>query len=506
MLSKGFISIDSIISNKYTIFFFFFVYSLILLFFYSGFSPLYSFNFWSDINVYYTIGKGIFFGKVPYADLFDHKGPIIFFIYSIGYIMSPNSFLGMYVLQTFFLSISLICIYLISNFFLVRYISLFVSSFFPFFFFFFSFIGGSAEEFILPLMFISLYFFIKYFHSNKPIHRPLIMFLHGILIGAVFLIKANLIIFWFFPICIVLYFQLRYKTTFFFKNLLSLISGFFLVFFSISFYFIYNNAFVEFINAYFILNIKYSSIPYTGIKNYVLGLLYNAFVFFSLNKISFLLSLFGVMYFTFSNVLTKNKMIRTSIILTFLSTLFILLTAPIIMQYYYIISCVFIPLGIISVCKLLSNYEIFRMKYLYYSLCFCSFLLIVYTWNFSISPFNYKGGDIFDQDKIVVNTLADKITESDDRSLMCIGLDLGVDVFTKSHTLPTINYFFTPNVVIGKAQHIYDTQKKYIKNQEVNFIIVREGYRNMFFFEEALNEFYVPIFDSNKYILFKKKR
>ena len=34
-----------------------------------------------DITTYATIGQGILDGKVPYRDLWDHKPPLIFFIY-----------------------------------------------------------------------------------------------------------------------------------------------------------------------------------------------------------------------------------------------------------------------------------------------------------------------------------------------------------------------------------------------------------------------------------------
>ncbi|MFR8175686.1 MAG: hypothetical protein ACLVB5_00440 [Christensenellales bacterium] len=37
-------------------------------------SPLYAANFWTDTNIYFTIGRGMTRGLMPYRDLFDHKG------------------------------------------------------------------------------------------------------------------------------------------------------------------------------------------------------------------------------------------------------------------------------------------------------------------------------------------------------------------------------------------------------------------------------------------------
>ena len=36
-------------------------------------SPLYPLNDWVDVNIYRTIGSGMFRGLVPYRDLFDQK-------------------------------------------------------------------------------------------------------------------------------------------------------------------------------------------------------------------------------------------------------------------------------------------------------------------------------------------------------------------------------------------------------------------------------------------------
>ena len=45
------------------------------------FSPLYKLNPWSDANIYLTIGRSILSGVKAYTDLFDHKGPILYFIF-----------------------------------------------------------------------------------------------------------------------------------------------------------------------------------------------------------------------------------------------------------------------------------------------------------------------------------------------------------------------------------------------------------------------------------------
>ena len=71
----------------------------VLLLFCSGTSPLYNGHDWTDANTYLTMGRGLLHGVVPYRDLFDHKGPLLYFVYALGALLSPSGFFGIYLLQ-----------------------------------------------------------------------------------------------------------------------------------------------------------------------------------------------------------------------------------------------------------------------------------------------------------------------------------------------------------------------------------------------------------------------
>ena len=52
-----------------------------VFFFLFGFnSPIYTFNSDIDYNWFMTMGHGLVAGKIPYRDLFEQKGPIIYFV------------------------------------------------------------------------------------------------------------------------------------------------------------------------------------------------------------------------------------------------------------------------------------------------------------------------------------------------------------------------------------------------------------------------------------------
>ena len=62
-------------------------------------SPLYATNFWTDTNIYFTIGRGMRQGLMPYTDLFDHKGPLLYVLYALGALVSDTSFFGVFLLE-----------------------------------------------------------------------------------------------------------------------------------------------------------------------------------------------------------------------------------------------------------------------------------------------------------------------------------------------------------------------------------------------------------------------
>ncbi len=69
------------------------------LLFSSKSSPLYPMNDWVDVNCFYTMGKSLLAGLVPYRDLYEQKGPVLYFVYAIVSLFSPGSFFGVWLLE-----------------------------------------------------------------------------------------------------------------------------------------------------------------------------------------------------------------------------------------------------------------------------------------------------------------------------------------------------------------------------------------------------------------------
>ena len=76
---------------------------IFLAFFSVSTSFLYDYPKSIDSHVYQVIGKLWNEGYLPYVDVWDHKGPVIYFINAIGYALTGNKY-GVFIIQLFFFS------------------------------------------------------------------------------------------------------------------------------------------------------------------------------------------------------------------------------------------------------------------------------------------------------------------------------------------------------------------------------------------------------------------
>ena len=79
------------------------LFSLFLSFLFLGLcsksSPLYPMNDWLDVNCFFTVGKSMLHGIIPYRDLYEQKGPILYAIYALAALISEDSFVSAYILD-----------------------------------------------------------------------------------------------------------------------------------------------------------------------------------------------------------------------------------------------------------------------------------------------------------------------------------------------------------------------------------------------------------------------
>lgn len=164
----------------------------IVLYYCSECSPLYLTNFWTDANVYFTIGRGMREGMVPYLDLYDHKGPIIYFLHMLAAYINPSSFIGMWFIEIIAAFIFFYGSYKLLNIFCKKYVLIYIPLLALFIYCSNTFAAGdSAEELCLPILAYCFFVGIKAL-KNKTLPDKLEAILLGLGATYVFWLKFTM--------------------------------------------------------------------------------------------------------------------------------------------------------------------------------------------------------------------------------------------------------------------------------------------------------------------------
>lgn len=492
------------IAQEKNIFIVLFIYAFLLIFFCSKMSPLYPINEWSDINLYFNIGKAIIDGKVPYTEAFDHKGPLIFFIYGIGALISDSSFFGMYLIESVGWAIMIFFAYLTARLYVDKIYAFIVALIFPVLMLSHTSQGGSAEEFIAIAQVVSLYFFIRYFKDDIPIHKPKYMLIHGLMSSIALLIKINLVIFWFFPLLAVFVdLALKKEYKYLVQNMAAYILGVLAVTLPVCIYFIANGALTEAWNIYIILNKNYAVIGSLGetIENIAVRF----YIWIRFETFEFLIILVGAIYFPVRYI--GNKWGRIGLILSFIVLFAAIFSSPKYVFYYSIPYYIYALPGCIVLCRFIS---ISATKTAYV----LSFVLILALGIKQRDFFGMQISELIRSEKPVgvAFQFGEIIKKEKEPTLLNLGLDEGNAVFTVANLMPTVKYFISPNLLYDSYPTMRDEQTRYIENREIQFIILAQKAMNYDYFYElpALNENYTivdsyPASDHQLYYLYKRK-
>lgn len=156
-------------------------------------SPLYPMNDWVDANCYMTVGRAMTEGILPYRDLFEHKGPLLYMLHAAAAMLSDSSFAGVFLFEVaaciWFLSLSgRLLRHFTGNSMLwaIPFIAMTVYGSYTFCH------GDSAEEFCLPLILCAFITGLEAAENKAPLSGRK-AFIMGILAGIIFWMKFNLL-------------------------------------------------------------------------------------------------------------------------------------------------------------------------------------------------------------------------------------------------------------------------------------------------------------------------
>lgn len=215
-----------------------------------------------DSAIFQIVGKHWAEGVIPYQQLFDHKGPLIFFINAIGYRIYPHY--GLIPLQVISLTLTLFLFFRAARLWMSRFGALFSTGVSLLYIARTFTEGNMTEEYSLPFLAVAVYLFSKWYHKQQQaptfFHSASYAFGYGICFAGLLMLRvtnAALLCGFVFVITLGLLLQKQWKTLL--QNAGAFLGGFFLFFGPFALYFAAHGALYDMLYGTIFYNISYSS-------------------------------------------------------------------------------------------------------------------------------------------------------------------------------------------------------------------------------------------------------
>lgn len=452
------------------------VYSFFIMLFFTQSSPFFVLNLWVDANAFLTVGKGMVNGVVPYRDLFEQKGPLLYGLHALAYMISNKSFFGVYILEAAAMFVNLLFAFKISKLYLKWMPAVIVALFFPLLILnqsAFAF-GDSAEEFSIPFLLAFLYMLLKHLNylSDSPFKWSVYL-INGILIGCVFWIKFTLVGAWVgFYLAVLLICITKNRWRELVSAIVFTFAGLAVATIPWLLYFGIHHALKILIEVYFKFNLTtYSS------QTSITGKLINSAVIFgeafSSNLESRVMIIIGLLDFMFTGKYLRNKNEKW---LLFSSAVFLIWGVYFggrEYSYYYLMVTPLGLLGLIAIAHYLQQSLGSRLDVLPKSRWFTLTIIALSAFYLCFSyNSNIKFSKFFNKDPLPQQTFA-QIMDKEPHPTMLNYSALDGGFYLLSGIVPNVRYFEAQNIDYTLFPENMDEQNRYIKEGKVQFVVVK---------------------------------
>lgn len=442
--------------------------SVICMGVFSQSSPLYPTNTWGDANLFFTVTKSMIHGNVLYRDIFDQKGPFLYFLHVPAVLVSDTSFIGVYILETICFAVFLLFLYKTAAlftkpgiltdilFFLVSVVICSADAFCQ---------GDSAEELMLPVYSVTIYIGLKNTRLNKlPDCKDGVV--TGALASLVFWTKYTLCgVFLGFVVFIVAVCVRKKQIRSLMRLVIAFVIGFVIVSLPVFVYFAANGALNSLVDGYFYDNL----FRYSGAKEgdyEAMPLLVRvvfSFIYFFANcePVVFLMMFTG--FFFLARL--KNSSCFAFAITSLITSIIGVFIGGYTIRYYVLMLYAFVGLFIIP-CSLLINAWADRKKKHFNVLLAVGLLLcpLITLWGFSRS--DYTCLILTSREALPQYRFAKIINSSDDRTLINYGfLDGGF--YLATDTNPFIRHY----CMFSSDSFRMEEQNQVISEQRTQYIV-----------------------------------
>ena len=440
-------------------------------------SPLYPFNPWDDANCFFTLGRGILHGLVPYRDLYEQKGPLLYFIYALVALLSEKSFIGAWIIELVTTSVFAIYSWKIIKLFaepskyMLVLMPLFLGITYSNGMFNF---GGNAEEFCFPLLTVVFYIGLRAIIKGNGLPNNKEALFCGAVTGILFWIKFTFIGFIAGFCLYILVVTIKRKEI---KKLFSLIGLFLAAFIVITIpiliYFLATGSLMDLWESYFYNKIFYMNtseargiMKVPVIKNIItvvvsLGMVSVEYPHYPVQLLLTLASFF------FISKEHRKKTLRFFLVTFVFAAFFAFLSSSVIYYYGYILSYCF-GLGLIPVISLLGKLE---KKLKKNNDLIKALTLIFFSVGYALTILLCKNMYMFLQPKQYLSQyrIAETIKQTPDAKVLTYDfMDCGF--YTASEILPA-NKYYCYNNIADQFPAIREEQNRLIEEGYYDYVI-----------------------------------
>jgi hypothetical protein len=419
------------------------------------------------------LGKGLLNGLVPYVDLYEQKGPVLYFIYAIVALFSQKSMLGQYLLEiiTFglflYFSAKLAEVYLGKGKLLYPIVPVLAAvvattrSFQH---------GGSVEQMCLFLFIYGLYSVVKACHERRPLSfREALT--NGIFAGMALWIKYTMLGFYLGLALFVLIWYMGWVRNW--KKLLTVIGQFLLGIAAVTavvfIYFLATGGLDELFTCYFYNNIFHYSVESDIPKAAQIWLSFSRAMMY--NEVFPILLYIGLGWMVFRVHKGLRDLICVALTFTGLVIGTYMGTGY---TYYALVFSAYTVFGLIAIARVLQRLTVEKLydkltnnDKIVNGIVITTITILCALWSFRNSENTYLL--TYQREDLPQYQFADIINETEDATLLNFGfLDGGF--YHAADVLPNCPYFCYFNI---NSPEMWKVQYEYIREGKVDYIVTR---------------------------------